>query len=57
MRNGDFTEIETALLKWFSEARDNDIAISGPIYILLEKAGFFAEKLGITGFKQSCGLA
>ena len=53
MRIGQFDDLETALLKWFSAMRDRNIPLSGPL--LLQKAKDFAEQLRITTFKQSTG--
>ena len=53
MRLGQFDDLETALLKWFSAMRDRNIPLSGPL--LLQKAKDFAEQLRITTFKQSTG--
>ena len=53
MRTGQFDELESPMLKWFTSMRDRNIPLSGPL--LLEKAKSFAEQLGITEFKQSTG--
>ena len=53
MRQGNYEDLETALLCWFREARNQNVPISGPI--MLEKAKFFADQLGIDDFKQSTG--
>lgn len=50
---GDYADLEEALLRWFRETRDRDIPVSGPI--LLQKASFFAEQLGMKEFKSSSG--
>ena len=52
-KTGSFDEIENAILKWFSNAREQGAPISGPV--LLKKANDFAEMLGITNFKASTG--
>ena len=53
MRTGEFDDLEKVLLKWFTQMRDRDIPISGPL--LLQKAKFFADSLEIKDFKQSTG--
>ena len=42
-------DVDKALLKWFCEARNNNIALSGPI--LLEKAQQLSVKLNGPEFK------
>ena len=44
-RTSKFPEVEEALLKWFKNVRDQNIAVSGDL--LKEKARFFATRLGI----------
>ena len=53
MRTGQFDDLESAMLKWFTSVRDCNIPLSGPL--LLEKAKSFAQQLRITEFKQSTG--
>ena len=54
-RTGSFNNVETATLKWFKGARDQNIPISGPM--LVTKAEEFAQKLDVTGFKASSGCS
>ncbi|XP_045215110.1 tigger transposable element-derived protein 4-like [Mercenaria mercenaria] len=53
MRTGNYEELESALVRWFTQVRDRVIIVTGPI--LLQKDSFFAEQLGIDDFKQSTG--
>ena len=50
---GTFDDVENAILKWFSNVRDQNVPVSGPI--LLAKAAEFARKLNIENFKASSG--
>ena len=50
---GTFDDVENAILKWFSNVRDQNVPVSGPI--LLAKAEEFARKLNIENFKASSG--
>ena len=53
-RTGSFNDVETATLKLFKGARDQNIPNSGPM--LVTKAEEFAQKLDVTGFKAFSGL-
>lgn len=53
MRVANNEEVETALIKWMNEARNQNLPITGAI--LLEKAHFFADALGIKEFLGSSG--
>lgn len=54
-RNRDVSHknINTAVFKWLSAARDKNVPVSGPL--IKEKALQFAEHLGSTDFKASTG--
>lgn len=49
----EYPKLEECLLKWFSQCRQTNVPISGPI--LKEKAKMFAAKLGINDFRASEG--
>lgn len=53
LREPRFSELEECTLRWFKEARDNNIPISGPV--LLNKAEEFSKMLKIDNFKGSIG--
>ena len=50
---GSFDDVESAILKWFSNVREQNVPVSGPI--LLAKAEEFAKKLEVENFKASTG--
>ena len=50
---GLFDDVENAILKWFSNVREQNVPVSGPI--LLAKAEEFSQKLEIENFKASTG--
>ena len=50
---GSFDDVENAILKWFSNVREQNVPVSGPI--LLAKAEEFSQKLEIENFKASTG--
>ena len=52
-KSGEFPNVEKCLVRWFSECREKNVSISGPI--LQEKTKHFAESLGISNFKASSG--
>lgn len=52
-RKAKFPELENALMQWFSNARSQNIPISGEI--MKEKAKQFAEQLQISDFECSTG--
>ncbi|XP_060875867.1 tigger transposable element-derived protein 6-like [Metopolophium dirhodum] len=49
----EYPDLEECLMAWFTQSRQNDIPISGPI--LKEKSKLFATNLGITNFQASEG--
>ena len=51
-RTAKFPEVEEALIKWFKNVRDQNIAVSGDL--LREKARFFASRLGISENDFDC---
>lgn len=51
-RTAKFPEVEDALLKWFKNAREQNVAISGEL--MREKAKFFATSLGIAENAFEC---
>ena len=53
-RGAKFPEVEQALLKWFKNARDQNVTISGEI--MREKAKFFAAKLEIPDDEFECSV-
>jgi hypothetical protein len=53
MKLGEYSDIESCLLKWFQQCLDKKIPINGPI--LREKAEEFGYKLGHVNFKASSG--
>ncbi|XP_060847983.1 tigger transposable element-derived protein 4-like [Rhopalosiphum padi] len=53
MKLGEYSDIESCLLKWFQQCLDKKIPINGPI--LREKAEEFGHKLGHEHFKASSG--
>jgi len=53
MKLGEYSDIESCLLKWFQQCLDRKIPINGPI--LREKAEEFGHKLGHEHFKASSG--
>ncbi|XP_033739299.1 tigger transposable element-derived protein 6-like [Pecten maximus] len=53
MRTAKFDDIDAALLKWFTYARDHNLPISGPM--LKSKASDLAEKIGEKNFASSTG--
>lgn len=52
-RGGKDEEVEAALLKWFTHAREKDVRLSGPV--LREKAEALASKLGKDDFEATEG--
>ncbi|XP_045208819.2 tigger transposable element-derived protein 4-like [Mercenaria mercenaria] len=48
-----FPEVEEAVLKWFKNARNENVPVSGPF--LIHKANEFARALGMTDFNCSTG--
>ncbi|KAL4119164.1 hypothetical protein QTP88_012010 [Uroleucon formosanum] len=53
MKLGEYSDIESCLLKWFQQCLDRKIPINGTI--LREKAEEFGHKLGHEHFKASSG--
>ena len=53
MRTGTFGDIEEALMKWFRNARKNNLPFNGPL--LLSKAKQLADRLEIENFRGSVG--
>jgi hypothetical protein len=53
MKTGRWDELETALLKWFKNARDQGAVVTGAI--LMQKADEFAQKLEISDFQAKPG--
>ena len=53
LRTAKHPDVEEALLKWFKNARDRNLPISGPL--LMTKVRLFAEKLGKKDFEASLG--
>lgn len=53
LREPHFEDIEDCTIKWFKQARDNNIPISGPT--LLTKAEEFSKILKVEDFKASSG--
>ncbi|KAL0277077.1 UNVERIFIED_CONTAM: hypothetical protein PYX00_004484 [Menopon gallinae] len=53
LREPRFGELEECTLRWFKQARDNNIPVSGPV--LLNKAEEFSKMLKIENFKGSIG--
>ena len=51
-RTAKFPEVEDALLKWFTNARTQSVAISGEM--MREKARYFADKLGVAESDFDC---
>lgn len=51
-RTSKFPEVEDALIKWFKNARDQNISVSGDL--IREKARFFASRLGISDSVFEC---
>ncbi|KAF0688197.1 tigger transposable element-derived protein 6-like, partial [Aphis craccivora] len=49
----EYPDLEECLMAWFTQCRQNNIPISGPI--LKEKSELFATNLGITNFQVSEG--
>jgi len=49
----EYPNVEVCLFKWFTQCRDKNIPISGPI--LKEKAEYFATQFGYSNFKASQG--
>jgi hypothetical protein len=49
----EYPDLEECLMAWFTQSRQNNIPISGPI--LKEKSKLFATNLGITNFQASEG--
>jgi len=49
----EYHDLEEGLMAWFTQCRQNNIPISGPI--LKEKFKLFATNLGITNFQASEG--
>ena len=47
-----FPKVEDALLKWFTNARTQSVAISGEM--MQEKAHYFADKIGVTKSDFDC---
>jgi hypothetical protein len=47
-RKYEYLDLEECLMAWFTQCRQNNIPISGPI--LKEKFKLFATNLGITNF-------
>ena len=52
-KTGSFDDVESAILKWFSNVREQNVPVSGPI--LLAKAEEFAKKLEVENFRASTG--
>lgn len=54
-RNRDVTNknVNSAVLKWFASARDQNVPVSGPL--LQEQALKYGQQLGATNFKASTG--
>lgn len=52
-RDAEFPDLETALLTWFKQCRDQNVSISG--VVMREKALDFAKKLGYESFNASVG--
>ena len=48
-----YTDVEEALLRWFTHARTNAVAVSGPV--LIAQARKFADALGYSDFQCSAG--
>ncbi|XP_026804076.1 tigger transposable element-derived protein 4-like [Rhopalosiphum maidis] len=53
MRTTPYLDIDSCLLKWFTQCRDKNIPVSRKI--LLEKSNKYAQQLGHTNFKASNG--
>ncbi|XP_060065142.1 tigger transposable element-derived protein 6-like [Ylistrum balloti] len=53
VRTAKYEDTETALLKWFTHARDNNLPVTGPM--LKAKAKDLAEKIGEQNFACSTG--
>ena len=52
-RVGQFKDVEESLLRWFRDARKNNVHISGPLVCF--KAQLFPECLQVDSFKCSVG--
>ena len=52
-RSNNHQDVDDALHIWFTQARANDVPISGPL--LIEKGEEIAKSLGLTDFKMSHG--
>lgn len=52
-RKCEYPDLEECLMAWFTQCRQNNTPIAGPI--LKEKARLFATNLGITNFQASEG--
>jgi hypothetical protein len=53
LRESKYEEVDDAVLKWFTIARESKISLSG--HLIKAQALEFAEKLGYRGFKASEG--
>ena len=53
LRKSEFPQLEEALIQWFSQMREKNGIISGPL--LLEKASQFAQTFGYDNFSASSG--
>jgi hypothetical protein len=53
LRESKYEEVDDAVLKWFTIARESKISLSG--HLIKAQALEFAEKLGYSGFKASEG--
>ena len=53
MRTASYEDVEKALLKWFTNVRDQNLPVSGPM--LVTKAEEFAKRLNHPDFKCSIG--